>query len=321
MNWEETVYAALLGEAVGDALGVPVEFSSREALAAHPVTGMRGYGTHPVPAGSWSDDTSMALASLDSLQNGFDAGDMMEKFCAWQEQGAYTPTGVMFDIGMATAQALNRYRRGTPALRCGGTGEYDNGNGSLMRILPAVFYAYAAGGGDFARAVPLVDAVSCLTHAHLRSRTACLLETRLVFALLKEPSKEAVRRELSACGAWLAADPVYGAEASTYARLLTPGFETLPRDAIRSSGYVVSTLEAAVWCLLNTDHYRDCVLWAVNLGDDTDTTAAVAGGLAGLLYGLAGIPEEWQQALLHREELEALCRSFAAKQTGKEEAG
>ena len=131
--------SAIMGLCVGDALGVPVEFSSREQLKRNPVVDMRAYGTYNQPAGTWSDDTSMTLCTLDSLSNGLDYKDIMEKFLSWYKDGEYTPHGEAFDIGMATSKALNKYASGEKPLESGGRGERDNGNGSLMRILPVLF--------------------------------------------------------------------------------------------------------------------------------------------------------------------------------------
>ena len=139
----------VMGLVVGDALGVPVEFKDRESLRQDPVTSMRGYGTYNQPPGTWSDDSSMTLALLDSLKDGLDYKDIMDKFVAWYDKGKYTPHGKMFDIGIATRQALSRYKNGLAALECGGQDEYDNGNGSLMRILPILFYLQAKIGNEF----------------------------------------------------------------------------------------------------------------------------------------------------------------------------
>ena len=133
MMFEETVKSAMFGLVVGDALGVPVEFQSREELEQDPVTGMRAYGTHHQPAGTWSDDSSMALCLLESLTHGVNYEDMLVRFLRWAEEGYMTAHGDVFDMGIATQQALAKYKRGTPPLECGGTGTYDNGNGSLMR--------------------------------------------------------------------------------------------------------------------------------------------------------------------------------------------
>ena len=169
------VLNGIMGLVVGDALGVPIEFQDRETLRKDPVINMRGYGTYNQPPGTWSDDSSMTLALLDSLTNGLDYKDIMDKFIGWFDKGEYTPYGQMFDIGIATRQALTRYKKGMSALECGGQDEYDNGNGSLMRILPALYYLQAKYGDEFIEndeAFDIVHNISSLTHRHKRSQMA-----------------------------------------------------------------------------------------------------------------------------------------------------
>ena len=312
--------AAVLGTAVGDALGVPVEFKSRDELEQDPVTGMRAYGTHHQPAGSWSDDTSMLLATLDSLIHGYDPEDIMARFDRWLNGGAYTPRGEVFDRGLIVAQAVRQYRMGRKALLCGGSGEQDNGNGSLMRVMPACLYAaqrQAQGRMTEAESVRLIHEVSALTHAHVVSKAGCGLYYFMVKALLGDCDgslTSALQRGVDACLAWYRANDWYnyGDALERYGRLFDlKACRMTPEDRISSKGYVVATLEAAVWCLLNTESLKDALLRAVNLGSDTDTVAAVAGGLAGLYYGMEAIPADWLEALLRREWIEQLCDDAA----------
>lgn len=311
---KKSVLAGIFGLCVGDALGVPVEFAHRSALDRDPVLGMRAWGTHHQPAGTWSDDTSMTLCLLDSLAQGLDYGDIMTKFLRWYREGAYTPHGQAFDVGRATAQALERFARGTPPLACGGTREGDNGNGSLMRILPLLFYLQSRYDmEDTEKVLAVVHDVSALTHAHKRSQLACGLYISVADLLTRGESKEgAAERGLARALNWYRQSPSFVRELIHYQRVQDRDFAGLPRAAIQSSGYVVHTLEAALWCFLNTESYRDCVLAAVNLGDDTDTVAAVAGGLAGLYYGLDNIPEEWLAVIVGREEIHDLCCKLSA---------
>ncbi|MBR4081583.1 MAG: ADP-ribosylglycohydrolase family protein [Clostridia bacterium] len=305
----QTVRAAMLGHAVGDALGVPVEFSNRSDLQADPVTGYRGHGSHPVPAGTWSDDTAMALASLDSLTRGLDYEDMMRRFMAWWENAAYTATDVVFDMGIATQKALLNFHHGNEPLDCGLYGEYDNGNGSLMRIIPAALYCYDRLPGEpLHRWLEIIHEVSALTHAHLRSQMACGIYCCVLWALLDEPCPEAVRKGIDRAWDYYGNDPGFADEAVHYQPLHT--LRELPAESIRSTGYVVDTLIAALWCLVTTASYSECVLKAVNLGSDTDTVAAVAGGLAGVLYGMEQI-EPWLPGLIRHEEIDRLCEAFA----------
>ena len=317
----QIIRAAVLGTAAGDALGVPVEFKSRESLRADPVTGMRAYGTHDQPAGTWSDDTSMLLATLDSLLESYDPGDIMERFDRWLG-GAYTPYGEVFDRGMIVTQAVMRYRRGEAPLRCGGFGVRDNGNGSIMRIMPACLYAVEKerkGELTLEEAVDQVHEVSSLTHAHAISRVGCGLYFFMVRALILREGgalEDALGRGLSDALAFYrhAGQESLEDAIRTYGRLWDlNAFRQLPESDISSTGYVVDTLEAALWCLLNTDSLEGALLRAVNLGHDTDTVAAVAGGLAGLYYGEEAIPAAWLDVLARREWIESLCDRAAQR--------
>jgi ADP-ribosylglycohydrolase len=201
---KDRVMGGLWGSLIGDALGVPVEFRDREELVQYPVTGMREYGTHHQPKGTWSDDGALILCTVDSLVNAeFDTQDIGRRFVRWMNEELWTATGVVFDIGMITTSAL-------------------------MRIA-----------------------------------------------------------------------------------ILSDDFLSMPAEEIISTGYVMHALHASVWCLLNTENYRDCVLSAVNLGGDTDTAGCVAGGLAGAFYGMKNIPPEWLNQLPKKGDLDCLFHEFA----------
>lgn len=300
----QKIKAVMIGHAVGDALGLPVEFCSREELKEEPVTDMQGYGTYPVPAGAWSDDTSMSIAALDSLASGkVDFDDVMRRFGLWYYKDEYTPTGEMFDVGNTCSFAIDNYfANHLPIEKCGLTEERSNGNGSLMRIHPFVLYAYAHGMGRD-EWEDLIRSASALTHAHERSRLGCLIYAYVLMHLLHDPDKSVVWTALRRADSCLGDHP----EFPHYARLFNYQFQNLPESEVKSTGYVVDTLEAALWCVLTTGNYRDCVLKAVNLGDDADTVAAVAGGLAGAIYGYDGIPKEWRDTLIKREYIEEMC--------------
>lgn len=304
----------ILGLAVGDALGVPVEFRIRERLKQNPVTGMRAYGTHNQPAGSWSDDTTMALCTLESLAKGVDYDDMMDRFCRWVDEGYMTPHGKLFDIGRTTLHALRLYSSGTPALECGGTDVRDNGNGSLMRILPAVFYLrreYGANCMEKPEAFTLIHNLSRLTHAHPISQMACGLYCDMANGLMNGKNlAEAVNHAVLTKERWYGKQEEFSSWLAKFDFINAEMLAALPEEAIKSSGYVVDTLQAALWCLLTTHSYHECVLKAVNLGSDTDTVAAVAGGLAGILYGAESIPEDWMQVLAKKEQIIRLCENF-----------
>lgn len=304
------LYCGMLGLAIGDALGVPVEFYSRTALKEKPVHSMRGYGTHLQPPGTWSDDTSMALATADSLRNGYDPEDIMRRFVLWLREGEYTARGRAFDKGGIVTEALERFEAGTPAVECGGKHEQDNGNGSLMRMFPAAVYVHdRMRDKSLDEKLDVIDQTSSLTHGHLRTLIGCEIYSFLVWAILENPSKSAVSQGLQAAKAYYASEAGENDQVVYYERVFRPDFAELPESEIESSGYVVATLEAALWCLLNTDNFKDCALKAVNLGRDTDTVAAVACSLAGILYGAAGIPWKWVKELGNWELLDRICNS------------
>lgn len=305
------MYHALLGLAVADAVGVPAEFQSRVHLDQHPISDMVGYGTHNQPMGTWSDDTSMALCLAYSLKekNGFDADDIMRRFSDWLHNGAYTPHGVCFDCGNTCAKAIHAYNNGTPALLCGGRDEYSNGNGSLMRILPILSEVLRLHGNEpwcSDAAMQLIHDASALTHAHPLSLSACGAYISIATCLVNGCGIiDAVQKGTNGALRWYRKHPEFACAERWQSFADPAAFATSKEAEIGSSGFVADTLSAAIWSLLNTDNYRDCVLKAVNLGEDTDTTAAVAGGLAGLAYGCGehGIPKEWIE---HLQALETI---------------
>jgi len=303
-----------MGLCVGDALGVPVEFKSRDQLKKDPVVGMRSYGTYNQPAGTWSDDTSMTLCTLDSLSNGLDYKDIMDKFLSWYKKGEYTPFGETFDIGMGTRRALTNYANGEEPLKSGGTGERDNGNGSLMRILPVLFYLQKTYGENFnekEKPYEIIHNISALTHRHKRSMIACGIHITIADYISREYNlNEAVKLGINKSFQYYEKKKEFKEELKYYQRLNDKNFHKLPEEEIKSSGYVVVSLEAALWSLVNTVSYKGCVLKAVNLGEDTDTVAAIAGGLAGLYYGCEDIPKEWLDKIQRRKYVEELCKNL-----------
>src|SRR6056297_2911870 len=269
----DSVLGAIMGLCVADAMGVPVEFLSRDKLKENPVTGMRGYGTFNLPPGTWSDDSSLTLCLADSLSRGLDYQNIMENFSKWIYEGEFTPHGEAFDIGNGTYKAIMRFGNGMDLLLCGDKEEGDNGNGSLMRILPLVFHLRKNYGSEFTNigeAMAIIDNVSSLTHAHKRSVIACGIYLSTASRLLDGDGKEkAISEGLAKAKEYYIQKNDCKGELLCFKRISEPGFKDLPEKEIRSTGYVVDTLEAAIWCLLNTGSYKDCVLKAVNLGYDT----------------------------------------------------
>lgn len=306
--WKEGVF----GVVIGDALGCPVQFESREEVAKHPVTGMRGHGSFNLPAGSWTDDSSLTLALLDSIcETGcLDPKHIMENFVSWLDEGKFTPYGYAYDIGYGTMQAIKNYKRIRDPYLCGGRGEANNGNGSLMRILPACLWC-CANGLEEEEAVCLIDTVGSLTHAHIRANIACGLYWFMIREVINGTGKlpERMQTGLDRGFAYYEETLVEDKpELNYYKRLRDLGtFALEPVDKIRSGGYVVETLEAVVWSLISTSSFKEALLKAVNLGRDTDTVGAIAGGLAALFYGYEEIPPEWIAELQRKEWIEELC--------------
>jgi ADP-ribosyl-[dinitrogen reductase] hydrolase len=272
---------ALLGLACGDAVGTTVEFKPRGTFA--PVADMVGGGPFSLAAGQWTDDTSMALCLASSLiENGFDLHDQMLRYVRWHEQGYLSSNGHCFDIGNATCDALNAFKRSGNAM----AGSFDPdsaGNGSIMRLAPVPICYFSTPE----LALDLCVEQSRTTHQAPECLMACRLLGEVLIRALQGKSKYEVLAP------------------SQQALRLPPGlksiaggqYKTKSRDQIRGTGYVVPSLEAALWCFWNTDNFKDCILLAANLGNDADTTAAVAGQVAGAYYGETAIPAGWLDKL------------------------
>ncbi|HEX5219968.1 MAG TPA: ADP-ribosylglycohydrolase family protein [Verrucomicrobiae bacterium] len=306
----DRILGGLWGSLVGDALGVPVEFKDRATVQADPVRDMIGFGTHRQPAGTWSDDSSLLLCSVDSLiRSEFDTEDMGKRFCAWLREELWTPHGKVFDAGTTTVNALSRIAAGTRAEVAGGDSQLSNGNGSLMRILPVSVRFAALSTREL---LDRVHRASALTHRHARSQMACGLFTLVIRELLRgHNASDAFTNALAAFRAFYEADPWWSVELDSFQSLLAGDLLSRREQEIASSGYVMHTLTASLWCLLTTTSFSDCVLKAVNLGGDTDTTGCVAGGLAGICYGSFSIRESWIKSLARQSEVEALFNRFA----------
>ena len=321
----------LLGIAVGDALGVPVEFMSRSTLAKNPVKGMVGYGTHNQPPGTWSDDSSLTFCLAESLCNGYNLSDIASNFVKWLDAGFWTPYGKVFDIGGTTRNAIANLKNGVEPFLAGGTGINSNGNGSLMRILPLLIQIVNL---DFKERCKLIREVSSITHRHPRSVLGCVILLEYALNLMHEGPRSALQTLNLNLRNDLGEFPDLENELIHFSRLFDgmtdseyealkntdrkayestkfmdasmPSIAKTGADEVWSSGYIVHTLEASIWCLINSTSYKEAVLLAVNLGDDTDTTGAVTGGLAGLYYGSDSIPKKWIGKIAGRDDIQGL---------------
>ncbi len=302
---KEAIYSTIIGGIIGDALGVPVEFKARDAG----VTDMIGYGTYNMPPGTWSDDTSLTMCLIENLISGKDENDLMNRFVAYQDKGYWTPYGEMFDIGIATANAISRYKQGVPAVQCGGKTEYDNGNGALMRIVPLVFTL--TNEPDFQTRKKEIERIAHTTHGHPRSTLATIIYVEFLLNMYDKHSPiDSLKMALNTCKKELKEEDRYQEEFASYERIFNLSLLEADRDDIRSDGYVVHSLEAALWCFFKHPTYEAAVLEAVNLGNDTDTIAFITGTMAGMYHGMENIPEKWIDALVSKDKLINLCDRF-----------
>ncbi len=274
---QERYRGALYGLACGDAVGTTVEFKPRGSFA--PVTGMTGGGPFSLKAGQWTDDTSMALCLAESLvtKQGFDPADQMGRYLNWWQWGYMSATGSCFDIGLTVREALSRFQQSGQAYS-GSPDPMTAGNGSLMRLAPVVLFAHP----DAASIHRLSADSSRTTHGAAEALECCQLFAALISAALAGKPKTEL----------LAALP-FKCEQVKVAAIASGAFITKSDSDIRGNGYCVDSLEAALWCFFNTDSFEQAVLRAANLGEDADTTAAIAGQIAGAFYGAAAIPADW----------------------------
>ncbi|MDG2008531.1 MAG: ADP-ribosylglycohydrolase family protein [Candidatus Binatia bacterium] len=296
----------LLGLATGDALGTTLEFQPRGSF--EPIDNLVGGGPFGLRPGEWTDDTSLTICLARSLIScaGFDPQDQAERYLAWRETGQPGPRDYCFDIGNTTATALDRFRQTGDAFS-GPDGAWSAGNGSLMRLAPvALFWAC-----DERTAVNFAGESSRVTHGADEPIDACRAYATFLVAALRGCDRETI----------LATTPPRGPDARPLSpavlEVLQGSWRDKRMDEIRGSGYVVSSLEAAIWCFANTASYREAVLCAANLGEDADTTAAICGQLAGAFYGASSIPASWKERVFMREEIELLAQQLWTAATAR----
>ncbi|MCK8826602.1 ADP-ribosylglycohydrolase family protein [Natroniella acetigena] len=304
---KDDLLAGIMGFVIGDAVGVPVEFKTREELKADPVKDMREYGTHKQPRGTWSDDSSLTFCLVESLCNNYDLADLGAKFVSWFNDGYLTPHDEAFDIGFTTEESIKRIENGIDPVEAGGRDEYDNGNGSLMRVLPLAYYLKDV---ELEERLKKIAEVSSLTHAHPRSILGCGIYVEFAIKLLEGAELEEAYQKTKEMIKEYYQKPPYQEELEHYHRILEAEISQFKEDEIKSTGYVVDTLEAALWVLFNSNSYQQAILKAVNLGEDTDTVAAVTGGLAGVYYGYQDIPKEWIEKIVKKDEILKLIDKF-----------
>ncbi|KHD35041.1 crystallin [Clostridium acetobutylicum] len=304
--YDSKIFGGLFGFCVGDALGVPLEFSTRDERKRDPVKEMRAYGTYHQPFGTWSDDTSLTLCLIESINNGYSTQKIADNFIKYYRYGYLTPYCEVFDIGNSTKVAIDKMIHGITPVECGGKTEQDNGNGSLMRVLPLAYYVKNM---PPISQIEIIEEISSLTHAHKRSKFACIFYIQFVINLFNGNEKdESYKNSINFVKKYC--KEKYYDEKDTYRRLLDGKIATYNECQIKSSGYVVDTIKAALWCFLTTKSYQEAILKAINLGNDTDTIAAIVGGMAGTYYGIQGIPNNWIQSLARKEEIYEMLTIF-----------
>jgi ADP-ribosyl-[dinitrogen reductase] hydrolase len=304
---KEKFFAAIWGFIVGDALGVPYEFLDRNTMTKNPAIGMIGYGSHNQPAGTWSDDSSMMICVLENMKNGGTVKDLSKLFLNWYYKGYQTANGEAFDIGYTTLASLIRLREGVSLSKAGSSDEWSAGNGSLMRCVP---YAFAQ---DLHKSIFDMIIHNNLTHKLSICNEACMLFVKMIRSLAEGYTKE---QALSTAVAYLrfgwriSDDMEVNPNKEKFSRLFDSSFVSTHIDDIYSDGYVIHTLEAAIWCFMNNESYHDAVLQAVNCGGDTDTIAALTGALSATFYGLDNIPSDWKRKIRRHDELDEILREY-----------
>ena len=312
------VVDALLGVAIGDAVGVPYEFTSREEMQANPATDMIGHGTYNQPKGTWSDDSSLTLCLAESLVGGYNLKDMSERFIKWMDEAYWTAHNQVFDIGITTSIAISRLRE---LIDEGNLDELkrqkdygnerDNGNGSLMRIIPLLFHIK---GKPIKEQFNIVWEVSALTHRHIRAAMSCMIYLNLAEKLLEGIDKLDAYKEMRVDIAelWDAID-LSEKERKHFDKVIQNDIRDTSIDDLKTGGYVIEVLESSIWFFLNKNSYKDTILSIINLGHDPDTSAAIAGGLAGLYYGRKGMPEKWVASLARLDDIVELANKLNEK--------
>ena len=300
MDSRERFRGCLLGLAAGDAVGTTVEFKDRGTFTS--VTDMTGGGPFGLEPGQWTDDTSMALCLAASLVEcrGFDACDQMDRYLAWVQEGYMSSTGICFDIGTTIRGSLNDYAE-TRDPYSGPADPMTAGNGCIMRLAPVPMYYFP----DLAETIGRSEESSRTTHGAAQCLSGCRLFGEIIHRALSGMTKEEIL--FSPFAGEFSNDRLESIALGEY-RDRHPG-------TIRGTGYVVDSLEAALWCFYNTGNFEGAILAAANLGDDADTTAAVCGQVAGAHYGMSGIPAGWLEKLAMREEIVSLADRLMKNET------
>jgi ADP-ribosylglycohydrolase len=310
LNLELKIKEGFFGQAIGDALGVPVEFKSRDYLTQNPVKDFMGFMCWNQPPGTFSDDSSMMFCTAESLSRNYDIEEIGNVFVKWYKEGYWGAHNELFDIGGTTRRSLDRIVNGEKAKFSGEFFAENNGNGSLMRILPLIYLL--KNNFDINDRYNKVKEVSSITHAHFRSVLSCFIFVEFGIQILNEFNKmEAYSKTQEIVNKFIIQNSFNPAEIKLFDRILNNNISDYDINKINSNGYVLDSLESSLWCLLKSTNYSESVLMSVNLGGDTDTTAAINGGLAGIYYGWNDIPKKWINELAKNKEILDLSKKLS----------
>jgi ADP-ribosyl-[dinitrogen reductase] hydrolase len=293
----------IIGGAVGDALGMPVENKTRMDLIQNPITEMISNEAYNLPVGTFSDDTSMTWMLAEAIADGYDMKMFADKMVRWYKHGDYTATGIMIDIKQTVAKALDRYIK-TGKLDAGAKTEGESGSGSLMRIAPMILVTK---GKKIDERIEIIREQSALTHAHAIPILSCFFLTEFLLELHKSNDKIKAYALAQNKLKYVFNKGISRSVQNKFERLYPNRVWSYGEGEMETARYSIFALETALWCFFNTKSYKEAVLTAVNFGGDTDTVAAITGSIAGMYYGYESIPLEWRKTLLKADELEALA--------------
>lgn len=299
-----------MGLATGDALGIPVEFQSRQKLKENPVTSMRGGGVYEKPAGTWSTDGSLTFCVAESLLNGFNLHDIAQKFVDWLYNNYWTADGEVFDVGVIVAKAIKNIKNGAELAEAGGNDEMDNGNGALNYTLPLGFHTHSL---PMSERFIYIEQLSSLTNRHLRSIIGAFIFSEMAIWLMRGGDidiAKAYTAMTQTVNEFVQERTNLHQEAKYYSRILDGNLKQVSLASISSTAYVVDSIETCLWCLLNTNSYQEAVLATVNLGEDADTIGAMTGALAGLYYGYDSLPQDWVHQVARKDDIIGLSERF-----------
>ncbi len=311
------IHDSLVGYIVGDCLGVPIKSTKREQLFKKPVVNMIGNGNFEVDKGVWSDDTSLTLATMDSIVKckRLNYDSLALKFCDWINKGKYTSTGYVFDIGITTRFSLMKFwSMKKNALICGNSESIADDNNSLTRMMPIAFFLNSH---DYLNILTEVNDVSSITHSNSVVRLGCYLYVNYMIKLINEmKTNKKINIIKKNCFTYLKQldlDSYFSGETiSKYSRILDGSLLKSDINSIRSNSYIVNTLESVLWIINNTNSFEEALIGAINLGGCTDTIGALTGSIAGILYGYDNIPERWINDIKKLNYAEKICNKFEA---------